>query len=166
MFRCLNTQRSLTIIAWIKNTGSKGQILKYKKIGRGVTFWMDGPRTLAVRFSKRIRSRRTPVLKTRSVRRNKWQLVAATYEYRKGIARLFVQGRFVRKLKIGSFLLATKDNIRVGRFFRGSMSCLQIYNKPLTACQIRRRAKMCWSGKCFRWFSPGYMKAQRTCFVS
>ena len=137
-------------MVWIKNAGASGPIFNYMPNGWGVHFWMISPRTLFVRYTKRGGRRFTPALASRTVRHNKWQLVATTYNYRTGVAKLFVQNRFVTRRRIGRIRLATNYPVRIGarigdrRYFRGSISCIQVYNRALTAAQIRRRRKMCF----------------------
>lgn len=146
----LDTQFSITLLAWIKHNGRAGPIFNYKVNGWGVHFWMISPRTLFVSLNRRIGRRAPRTLSSRTIRYRNWEYVGATYNYRSGIARLFVKNRFVASLPIGRFRLATNYPIRMGarkgdgRYFRGSISCMQVYNKALTVGQILARRTRCF----------------------
>ena len=146
----LDTRRSITLLAWIKHLGRAGPIFNYMPNGWGVHFWMVTPRTLFVRFTRRRGRRFTPAVTSRTVRYRTWEYVGAEYDYRTGIARLFVRNRFVASRRIGRIRLATNYPVRMGarirdkRYFRGSISCMQVYKKALTARQILTRRTRCF----------------------
>ena len=146
----LDTRRSITLIAWIRHLGRAGPIFNYMPNGWGVHFWMINPRTLFARFTRRRGRRFTPAVSSRTVRYRAWNYVGCTYDYRTGIARLFVGNRFVASRRIGRIRLATNYPVRMGarigdgRYFRGSISCMQVYKKALTAGQILARRKRCF----------------------
>lgn len=146
----LDTRRSITLLAWIKHLGRAGPIFNYMPNGWGVHFWMVTPRTLFARFTRRRGRRSTSALTSRTVRYRTWEYVGAEYDYGTGIARLFVRNRFVASRRIGRIRLATNYPVRMGarirdrRYFRGSISCLQVYKKALTAGQILARRTRCF----------------------
>ena len=146
----LDTRRSITLLAWINHQGRAGPIFNYMPNGWGVHFWMVAPRTLFARFTRRRGRRFTPAVSSRTVRYRAWEYVGATYDYRTGIARLFVRNRFVTSRRIGRVRLATNYPVRMGarigdrRYFRGSISCMQVYKKALTAGQILARRTRCF----------------------
>lgn len=146
----LDTRNSITILAWIYHQGRTGPIFNYHPKAWGVHLWMVGPRTLFVRFTKRGNRDFTPALVSKTVKRSRWQYVGATYDQSTGIAKLFVSGRRVARRHIGRIRLATnypaRMGVRVGdgRYFRGRISCLQVYNVALSARQIAARAKRCF----------------------
>lgn len=146
----LDTRLSITLLAWIYHQGHAGPIFNYMPNGWGVHFWMVSPKTLFVRFTRRRGRRFTRAVSSRTVRYRTWQYVGATYDYRTGIARLFVNKRFVVSRRIGRFRLATNYPVRMGarigdrRYFRGSISCMQVYKKALTAGQIIARRTRCF----------------------
>ena len=146
----LDTRRSITLLAWINHQGRAGPIFNYMPNGWGVHFWMVAPRTLFARFTRRRGRRFTPAVSSRTVRYRAWEYVGATYDYRTGIARLFVRNRFVTSRRIGRVRLATYYPVRMGarigdrRYFRGSISCMQVYKKALTAGQILARRTRCF----------------------
>ena len=147
----LDTKRSITLVAWIYHEGRAGPIFNYMPNGWGVHFWMVSPRTLFVRFTRRRGRRFTSGVTSRKVLPRRWQYVGATYDYNRGIAKLFINRRFVVSRRIGRIRLATNYPVRMGarvgdrRYFRGRISCMQVYDRPLTTAQILRRKKRCFT---------------------
>ncbi len=119
--------------------------------GWGVHFWMISPRMLFVRFTRRRGRRFTAAVTSRRVLPRRWQFVGATYDGRTGIAKLFVNRRFVASRRVGRIRLATNYPVRMGarvgdkRYFLGRISCMQVYDQPLTSSQILRRKKRCFT---------------------
>jgi len=80
----------------------------------------------------------------------RWQFVGATYNGRTGRAKLFVNRRFTGSKYIGRIRLATNYPARMGarigdrRYFRGRISCMQVYDRALTTRQILRRKRRCF----------------------
>ena len=151
----LDTRRSITLMAWIYHEGSAGPIFNYMPNGWGVHFWMVSPTTLFVRFTRRRGRRFTPHVQYRGVRHRKWQYVGATYSARTGVAKLYVNNKMVARKLIGRIQLATNYPVRMGarigdsRFFRGRISCVQVYSAALNSRQIAARKKRCFlKGKC------------------
>ena len=124
--------------------------------GWGVHFWMVSPTTLFVRFTRRQRRLFTRHLQYRGIRHRKWHYAGATYSSRTGVAKLYVNNRLVARKRIGRFRLATNYPVRMGarigdsRFFRGKISCMQVYSVALNSRQIAARMKRCFlKGKFF-----------------
>ena len=147
----LDTKNSITLLAWIKHTGRSGPIFNYNPRGWGVHFWMTSPSQLFARFTRRNRRQPAPVVYNR-MRRGRWQFVGATYNKRTGVAKLFVNNRFVAKRYIGRFQVATNYPVRMGakndrrdrRYFRGSISCMQVYGAALSRRAILKKKKRCF----------------------
>ena len=146
----LDTRKSITILAWVYHQGRAGPIFNYHPKAWGVHLWMVGRRALFVRFTKRRTRDFTAALVSKTVKRSRWQYVGASYDHTTGTAKLFVSGRLVAKKRIGRIRLATnypaRMGVRVGdgRYFRGRISCLQVYDVALNARQITARAKRCF----------------------
>lgn len=146
----LDTKRSITLLAWIYHEGHAGPIFNYMPNGWGVHFWMVSPGTLFVRFTRRQRRGFTPHVQYRGIRPRKWQYVGATYSARTGVAKLYVNSRLVARKRIKRMRLATNYPVRMGarigdsRFFRGRISCMQVYSVALTSRQIAARRKRCF----------------------
>lgn len=146
----LDTKKSITLLAWIYPSGIQGPIFNYMPNGWGLHFWLVARNTLFARFIRRKGRVATTPIYSRSVRPRKWQFVGATYDYRTGIARLFVGSRFVANKAIGRFRLATNYPVRMGaragdkRYFKGRISCMQVFNRALNRNQILVRQRRCF----------------------
>ena len=146
----LDTKRSITLLAWIYHQGRAGPIFNYMPNGWGVHFWMVSPKMLFARFTKRRGRRFSRAVMSRTVTPNRWQFVGATYDSRTGRAKLFVNNRFTVNLYVGRFRLATNYPVRMGarigdrRYFRGRISCMQVFDRALTRRQILRRKRKCF----------------------
>ena len=73
-----------------------------------------------------------------------WKFVGASYDRDSGDAKLWVNGTVVQTLNIGAGLdLATQDPVRMGvktgdgRYFKGRIAQMQVYNKALCEEQIQ-----------------------------
>ena len=147
----LDTRKSLTLLAWIKHTGRSGPIFNYRPNGWGVHFWMTSHRQLFIKFTRRNGYQPPPVVYNH-VKHGRWQFVGATYNRNTGRAKLFVNNRFVAQRYIGRFQLATQYPVRMGakndrrdrRYFKGSISCMQVYGKYLTRRQILSKKTRCF----------------------
>ena len=73
---------------------------------------------------------------------NKWNEVGASYDNMTGVAQLWHDGKMVESRNIGQIQLRTQFPIRIGadsrdkRHFKGKISCVQIYDRALTAEQV------------------------------
>ena len=118
--------------------------------GWGLHFWMINPRTVFIRFVHR-GGNKGPALWSRTVKPGRWNLLASTYDRRTGKAKLYVNNRVVARKYIGRFRLATNFPVRMGarsgdrRYFRGAISCMQVYKKALTSQQIAARKRRCFT---------------------
>lgn len=145
----LDAKNSITILAWV-NSQAQGPIFHFHPKAWGVHFWMVGSSTISVRFTKRRTRDFTAALASKTVKRGRWQFIGASYDQPTGMAKLFVGGRLVAKKRIGRIRLATNYPARMGaikndrRYFRGKISCLQVYKVALNARQILRRRNRCF----------------------
>ena len=152
----LDTKRSLTLLAHIYQKGNAGPIFSYNPKGWGVHFWMVSSTTVFVRFMRRGSTAATPYLQYRGIVPKKWHYVGATYSGRTGVGKLYVDNKLVAKKRMGKMRLATNYPVRMGarigdsRFFKGRISCMQVYSIPLNARQIAARRRRCFmKGKVF-----------------
>ena len=81
----LNTQQSITVLAWVYNTGQYGPIVQYRRNNWGYHVWLIGPSTLFVRAQQK-----GPVW-TNSYQTyssiplvGAWHFVGASYDYGSG----------------------------------------------------------------------------------
>lgn len=148
----LDTMVSTTILLWAYHEGLNGPLVNYRPgPGWGVNVWMMGPRTLLARFVRRDGVFTKAVMVTsRKIRYRAWNYFGATYDYKTGVAKLWVNSRLLVVQSIGRFRLATNYPIRLGarrngkRFFKGRMFCLQIYSRALSRKEIVAARSSCF----------------------
>ena len=147
----LDTQNSITLLAWVNPFGSAGPIFNYNPSGFGVHFWVTRAGRLFIRFVRRSRVV-TEALTSRRLRRRSWSFVGATYNHRKGLATLYVNEKPVVTKSIGRIRLSTNYPVRMGarigdsRCFRGWISCMQVYDQALSLRLIRIAKQLCFKG--------------------
>ena len=146
----LDTSHSMTILAWVYPEGTAGPLFNYHPSARGVHFWLRTPRTLYARFMRRKGRRYTTPLRSRKIQLRKWQFLGASYDRNTGTAVLWRNGRKIDRKFIGRIRLATNYPVRMGarsgdkRYFKGRVTCLQVYAVALSVSQVRRSAKKCF----------------------
>lgn len=145
----LDPRNSITILAFINPEGQAGPIFNYNPRGFGVHLWMVRANVLFARFVRRTKAFTRP-LATNKIKPGAWSFIGATYDQRTGFARLYIDSKPVAQRNIGRIKLATNYPVRMGarlgdkRFYRGKITCLQVYNVALTANQIRAAKKLCF----------------------
>ena len=138
----LDVRYSITMLCWVYYNGQDGPLFNYRTSGSwGVHLWA-GSGQLFVRFTKRDYSLTTGLLHTALA--GGWKFVGASYDHGTGDAKLWVNGAVVQTLNIGAGLdLATQDPIRMGvkigdgRYFKGRIAQMQVYNDALSPEQIK-----------------------------
>ena len=157
----LDTKYSITLLAWIFPQGKPGPIANYHPNGWGVHFWLETPKTLMVRFTRRgkrggRRRRYTVALRSERIRLNRWQFVGCSYDRKTGMARLWINNYQVAQKNIGRIRLATNYPIRMGekigdrRRYYGRISCFQVFNYALTRREIQGRQRTCFKQR--KWY--------------
>lgn len=140
----------MTVLAWVYPEGRAGPLFNYHPSGRGVHLWFSTPRTLYARFMRRKGRRSTTPVRSRGIQLRKWQFIGASYNRNTGTAALWRNGKKIARKFIGRIRLATNYPVRMGarsgdrRYFKGRVTCLQVYSKALTKAQVRRAAKKCF----------------------
>ena len=143
----LDAKYSITLLAWVYPEGV-GPVFRY-----GVDFSVCRGRRLCFKIfprdSRNIRVR--PLRAGRVIRYRKWQYVGVTYEQRTGDAMIYVDGRLVARKRMRRTSLRTNIPATMGagggRYFRGRISCMQVYGSALSLRQILRRKRRCFRGK-------------------
>ena len=140
----LDVQNSTTMLCWLFPGGRDGPLFNYRNSGSwGVHLWVVAGQ-LFVRFTKRDYSFTNALLHTSLKTEDGWKFVGASYDQASGDAKLWVDGNVVQTLNIGANLhLATQDSVRMGvkigdgRYFRGRIAQMQVYNVALTEVQVQ-----------------------------
>ena len=150
-FPKVDTKSSTTLIAWVKPE-KPGPIFNYQINGWGVHLWVTNRRQLFVRFVKRNGGFTHPVI-ANVLRPNRWNYIAATYSRNSGRASLWKNGHRVGTRLIGRIVLKTQYPARMGarigdgRYFRGCISCMQVYGRVLTGREQKSVKYRCTPGK-------------------
>ena len=140
----LDTSYSMTMLCWLFPGGQDGPLFNYRNSGSwGVHLWVVAGQ-LFVRFTKRNYRFTDALLKTYLKPEDGWKFVGASYDQANGDAKLWVDGLVVQTLNIGANLqLATQDSVRMGvkigdgRYFKGRIAQMQVYDVALTLEQIQ-----------------------------
>ena len=145
----LDTRYSMAMLAWVYPRGNAGPIFNYMTNNWGVHFWQTARNQFFVRFVKR-RGGFTAAVTSNTLRQNRWNYIAATYNRRTGRAKLWKNGRKVASRFIGKIELRTQYSVRMGarvgdrRYFVGSIACMQVYDRALNGKQIRLLKHRCF----------------------
>ena len=140
----LDTERSITMLCWLYPQSTDGPIFNYKSSGSwGVHMWVVSGKLFA-RFTKRNYQFTQALITSKSLALNQWQFVGASYNHNTGIASLWLDKQRVVQTNIGAGMtLGTQDNVRMGakggdgRYLRGRISAMQIYDVALTEEQVK-----------------------------
>ena len=144
----LDTRNSLTILAWIFPE-KEGPIFNFKRDGWGANLWLAQSRKLLAHFVERDEQKLSEPLQSNKIVPNDWNYVGATYDHTTGRASLWVNGKLDDSKNLGRIELATNYSIRMGaregdrRNYQGRISCLQVYDVPLTQEQINNAKDNC-----------------------
>ena len=140
----LDVSSSMTMLCWLYPCGQDGPLFNYRRSGAwGVHLWVVSGQ-LFVRFTRRDYSFTDALLNTHLRPEDGWKFVGASYDQANGNAKLWVDGEVVQTLNIGANLqLATQDSVRMGakiadgRYFKGRIAQMQVYNVALTQEQVK-----------------------------
>ena len=141
----LDAQHSITLLCWVYPENTDGPIFNYKTTADpwAVHFWIHFGQLYGV-ISQRNYIRISGFHSLNGVALNQWHYVGFTYNHITGIANLWLDDqRVVQTGNIGTDLyLSTQDDVRMGalendgRYFKGRIAAMQIYNVALTEEQI------------------------------
>ena len=133
------------MLCWVYPENTDGPIFNYKITGWpwAVHFWMHSGKLYGV-LSQRNYVVIYPWLLTYPVvALSQWHYVGFTYSRITGMGKLWLDGQRVLQRNIGAGLsLSTQDNVRMGaiendgRYFKGRITAMQIYDVALTEDQI------------------------------
>ena len=146
----LDVRYSMTMLCWVYYDGKDGQLFSYGSTW-AVEFGIIQSGKLVVHFRKRDYSNTNRLVHTNLA--GGWKFVGASYDRSSGEAKLWVNGAVVQTLNIGAGLeLATQDSITMGvktvygRYFKGRIAQMRIYNRALSQEQIQAIQKLVVAG--------------------
>lgn len=149
----LDTRRSITILTWLYNEGRGGPVFQYNPQGQGVGLRIIGANKIEARIISRRRRKNIPVTTPKKVFKPRtWTYVGFTYDYVSRIVKVYVNSKPVVKRFVGRVELLTNKPARSGskkrgmRFFRGRLSCIQVYSRALTTSEISTASTRCFKG--------------------
>lgn len=147
----LDTRRSITIVTWLFNEGRGGPVFQYNPKGQGVGLRIVGANRIAARIVDRKRTKSIPVVTPKKVLKPRtWTYIGFTYDYTSGIVTLYVNAKPLVRRVVGRVELLTNKPVRSGskkrriRFFRGRLSCIQVYSRALTVSEITTVRTRCF----------------------
>ena len=148
----IDARFSIGVFVWVFLDNSTGVIFKYEKTNYYGYLLKVFPSKLAVkvRYMNRKGSSSYVLYKENILRGNVWNFLGTTYDYHTGLATVFVDNSTVIQRYISAKMnLATQFDVRVGatrkqkHYFRGRISCLQIYDQALSVDQIVKIKTRC-----------------------
>ena len=149
----LDTRRSITCLVWVFNEGRGGTVFQYSRKGQGVGLKIIGSNQIEARIVSRRRTKniavRTP---KKTFKPRTWTYIGFSYDYTVGIVKIYVNDKPVATRVIGRMELLTNRPARAGstrrgrRFFRGRMSCMQVYSRALSDYEIATVKTRCFKG--------------------
>lgn len=149
----LNTRRSITCLVWVFNEGRGGTVFQYNPKGQGVGLKIIGANQIEARIVSRRGTKNIPVrTPKKAFKPRTWTYIGFSYDYTLGIVKMYVNGKPVVTKVIGRMELLTNRPARAGstrrgrRFFRGRMSCIQIYSRALSVYEISTVKTRCFKG--------------------
>lgn len=143
----LDTRYSFTSLVWVFPENVDGPIVNYGTDNFGVHLWILDNKIFA-RSVTRLGG--LGPVQTKSVQHHAWNFIGFSYDYDIGVQKLWIEGKVYDVLTADQFEQRTQDNIRMGkrdgdlRFFKGRISCLQLYNKALTEREVQAVRGMCF----------------------
>lgn len=149
----LDTRFSTSIFAWVYLQNSTGYIYKYETVnGFSTSSLMVVHQSLGVQvtYMDRKTSKEYILYKKNILNSDIWNFIGTTYDYHTGIATIFVNNSVVTQkvLKV-KMELGTASEVLIGgstrsnKFFRGRISCLQVYDQALSVDQIIKVKSRC-----------------------
>ena len=138
----------MTFVAWIRPENAAGPLFNYGVKDRGVYVWLESPNKLVAKFEN-LAANVPYSIQSDKIRLKMWNYVAASYDHFARTAKLWIDGRQVSRLNLGHSEIATRGDVRLGalvgdpNFYKGAISCVQIYNKSLSEEEINAVKDRC-----------------------
>lgn len=149
----LDTRRSIACSVWVFNEGRGGTVFQYSPKGQGVGLKIIGANQIEARIVSRRRTKNIAVKTPKKIFKPRtWTYIGFSYDYTLGIVKIYVNDKPVVTRLIGRMELLTNRPARAGsirrgrRFFRGRMSCLQVYSRALSDYEITSVKTRCFKG--------------------
>ena len=147
----LDTRFSITVLAWVHLDKSGGPIYKHEPASYGFSLRVYySTMGVKARFVDGKTSKGYFLYKKEVLEADAWNFIGAMYDHRTGFAAVFVNNKTViQKFIKASMELATDSEVRIGAmknknlYFRGRISCLQVYGQALSVDEIVKVKARC-----------------------
>ena len=149
----LDTRFSIGVFAWVHLDNSSGLIYKHEQVKKYYGFSLRVfHSTLGVkaRYMDRKTTTNYQLYKENVLKADTWNFIGTTYDYHTGIATIFVNNKTVMQVVMKKKMeLATESYVRVAAtkkqkvYFRGKISCVQVYDQALSVDQIIKVKTRC-----------------------
>lgn len=151
----LDTRFSIGVFAWVLLDNSSGPIYTHEYHGLSLRV-SHSTLGVKVKYVDRKTLSSYLLLKKNVLQAYSWNFIGTTYDYHTGVASIFVNNNTVMLNYIKAKMqLATYPRVRIGAmkkkkvYFRGRISCLQVYDQALSVDQIIKLKTRCnQTGKC------------------
>ena len=145
------TRFSISVFAWVHLHNSSGPIYRHEPEYYGFSLQViHSTLGVSVRYLDRRTFRRYLLHKTNVLEADAWNFIGTTYDFHTGVATIFVNNNTVMlKVIKAKMELATDSKVRIGAmrkinlYFRGRISCLQVYDQALSVDQIIKVKTRC-----------------------
>ena len=152
----LDTKYSITLAAMIYPE-APGPIFHYHgtALGWGTNLWLVDTDTLRWSISNRKTLENSHLFSSR-LKKTAWNFIAVTYDYTTGPAAVWIDGVKVQQKLLERIKIATNYTVRLGaingddRYFKGRISCLQVYSRALAQDEILAAKSNCFNKGTFR----------------
>lgn len=149
----LDTRFSIAVFAWVHLDNSSGPIYKHELSNKYYGLLLrvfHSTLGVKVRYIDRKTSFSYLLFKKNVLEAYSWNFIGTTYDYHTGVATIFVNNNTVMLKYIKAKMeLATDSSVRIGAmkkqklYFRGRISCLQVYDQALSVDQIIKVKARC-----------------------
>ena len=155
----LDTRFSIGVFAWVLLDNSSGPIYTHELPNKDYGLSLQVSHLtlgVKVRYVDRKTHSSYLIFKKNVLQAYSWNFIGTTYNYHTGVASIFANNNTVMLNNIKAQMeLATYSSVRIGAmkkpkvYFRGRISCLQVYDQALSVDQIIKLKTRCnQTGKC------------------
>ena len=147
----LDSRFSIGVFAWVHLHNSSGTIYSHEPEDHGFSLQVvHSTLGVRVRYMDRKTLKSYLLYKEKVLKADAWNFIGTTFDYHTGVATIFVNNNTVMLNIIEAKMeLATDSNVRIGAtrkkklYFRGRISCLQVYDQALSVDQIIKVKTTC-----------------------
>ena len=151
----LDTTFSITVMMWLKCHRGGSLFIFNHPTEWSTLLWISSS---CSSLWWKLKERSSYTLKSSlsfSIKLSEWQHVSATYQYSSGVQRIWVNGQMAVEKSVGTFAISSNLAVKIGkadvdphsRYFRGYVSCLQVFDIALRQEEIIGEMNRCFLPK-------------------